>query len=169
MIQTARTAQCFQSERNDEGRCRDFAVGEPVGFHPDSCSRTTSGVLPAKIFVVLPAPPVEMTQSRDAYEINVELPGVSIAEIDIKVENDRLVIRGEKREQRAEISLDYTRSERSYGVFERQIPLPEDARATAIESIAVDGVLRIRILRDPAARSWRTAAIDRLNRTSDNG
>ena len=99
---------------------------------------------------LMPSPAVEMTETDKAYKIAVEVPGISPENIEVEAEKGLLVIKGEKKEEREEKERDYTRSERSYGSFERRIALPADAELDEIHAKASDGVLKITIARDKA-------------------
>ena len=95
----------------------------------------------------LPMPALEMTESDDAYHLSVELPGVAQDDVDISVEGDMLIVKGEKKEEREEKERDYTISERSYGAFERRVSLPKDGIVDEIEASSENGVIRIVIPR----------------------
>lgn len=107
--------------------------------------------LSPRLAAFLPSPAVEMTETDKAYKITVEVPGIPADRIDVEAEKGLLVIKGEKKEEREEKERDYTRSERSYGSFERRISLPADAELDAIHAKASDGVLKITIPRDHKA------------------
>lgn len=96
----------------------------------------------------MPRPAVEMTEKPDGYRISIEVPGIEPEAIDLQVEGDTLMLRGEKQSERDEQEEDYTFSERSYGAFERRIALPADALREEVEARAKNGVLTIRIPRE---------------------
>ena len=108
-----------------------------------------------RLAALLPAPAVEMTETDKAYKVTVEVPGIAAADIDVEAEKGLLVIKGEKKEEREEKERNYTRSERSYGAFERRISLPADAELDEIHAKATDGVLKITIPRDRKAAPAR--------------
>lgn len=101
----------------------------------------------------LPAPAIEMTETRKAYKVAVEVPGIEPGAIEVEVDRDMLVVKGEKSEQREEEEKDYTLSERSYGAFERRISIPADAVVDDIKANTTNGVLKITIPRDGKAGS----------------
>jgi len=90
------------------------------------------------------APSSDASSSEDAYEINVELPGVADADIKIEVHDQRLTISGAKQANRQETGKHYFFSERVYGAFQRSFQLPEDADAEAIQAVHKDGLLTVR-------------------------
>ena len=93
------------------------------------------------------APAIEMTETDKAYSINAEIPGISSDDIELQIDRDMLVLKGEKKEERHEEECDYVISERSYGSFERRIALPTDALVDEIKAETADGMLRITIPR----------------------
>jgi HSP20 family protein len=80
-----------------------------------------------RLGATLPVPAVEMTETEKSYKISVEVPGMEASDIEVGVEDDMLVISGEKKEEREENEEGYSLSERSYGAFERRIELPPTA------------------------------------------
>ena len=93
------------------------------------------------------APAVEMAETDDCYNVAVEVPGIAVEDIDLQVDHDTLILKGEKKEERQEADRDYVISERSYGTFERRIALPADALTDDIKAEASDGILRVSIPR----------------------
>jgi len=91
------------------------------------------------------APASDAASTEDAYEINMELPGVEADDIDIAVDDGQLTIRGEKRFQREEKGRTYYFSEREYGAFQRSFRLPADADADNVAADFLNGVLTVRI------------------------
>ena len=95
----------------------------------------------------LPMPALEMRETDKEYHLSVELPGVPGDEVDISVNGDLLVVKGEKKEEREEKERNYTMSERSYGMLERRVTLPADCDAEGIEASSDNGVIAITIPR----------------------
>lgn len=95
----------------------------------------------------LPMPALEMKETDQEYRLSIELPGVAQEDVDISVEGDLLILKGEKKEEREEKERDYTLSERSYGAFERRISLPKDSAVDSIAASSSNGVISIVIPR----------------------
>ena len=109
----------------------------------------------------MPVPAIEMSETDKAYKLAVEVPGMEASDIEVSVAGDRLVISGEKKEEREEKEKNYLYSERSYGAFERQIELPPGADAEKIKAAVRKGVLRITLPKtDKAANGKRRIEID---------
>jgi len=94
------------------------------------------------------APNSEAFERDNAYIIEVELPGVAEDDVDVSVRDDRLVIRGEKRDEREEKGEHYFFSERTYGSFQRAFRLPADVDHAKIDAHFDSGVLKIAIPRN---------------------
>jgi HSP20 family protein len=68
-------------------------------------------------------PAIDMAETDDAVEIAADIPGVSADDLDVSLNGGVLVIKGEKSDRRPEKDRNYHLTERSYGIFQRQIPL----------------------------------------------
>jgi HSP20 family protein len=89
------------------------------------------------------APAVDIAEGEKAYEVTAELPGMDEKNIEVKVVDGGLTIKGEKKDEREEKKKDYYLSERSYGSFERYFRLPESVDADKIEASFKNGVLTV--------------------------
>ncbi len=101
------------------------------------------------------APAIDVSETDNAYKVSVELPGTSKDDIEVTVEQGRLNIRGEKKEESREEDEDYLRVERSYGKFSRSIPLPSTVDEEDIEASFEDGVLQCHLPKTGEARGQR--------------
>jgi len=90
------------------------------------------------------APAVDVVENdQHALVLTAELPGVKKEDIELKVENNTLTIRGE-RKRAFEIKEDgYHRVERTYGTFARSFTLPQTVSADGIKADFKDGVLSV--------------------------
>lgn len=91
------------------------------------------------------APSADAATTGDFYEINVELPGVALQDIDIDVHDGILTVQGEKRAEREEKGKTYFFSERVFGSFQRSFRLPPKVDAEQIAASFRDGLLTIRV------------------------
>ena len=107
------------------------------------------------------APASEASRQEDAYEIDMELPGVKAEDIDVSVHDGTMVIKGEKRSERTEEGRTFFFSERQYGSFQRSFRLPPDADADAVSADFRDGVLSIRVPRKDRNSGGRKVEINR--------
>jgi len=97
------------------------------------------------------APRSDASAMEDYYEINVELPGVKADDVDVAVQDNSLVVRGEKRFEREETGRTYFFSEREYGAFQRSFRLPPDVDSENIDATFKDGVLCLKIAKKSAS------------------
>ncbi len=88
-------------------------------------------------------PAVDVVESEKAYELTAELPGMDEKNIEVKVVNGNLTIKGEKQEEREEKKKDYYLHERNFGSFERSFGIPEGVDADKIEANFKKGVLTV--------------------------
>jgi len=98
------------------------------------------------------APAVDIVETDKAYQVTAELPGMDEKNIEVKVVNDGLRIRGEKKEEKEEKKKDYFLSERRYGSFERYFRVPEGVDADKIEASFKKGVLTVTLPKKPEAQ-----------------
>ena len=89
------------------------------------------------------APPIEVFERDGKYHVVAELPGLSPNDVQVEVENDELVIQGERQVERDRDEGGVHLSERRFGYFYRRIPLPEGADPGQAKATFRDGVLEI--------------------------
>ncbi len=88
-------------------------------------------------------PVVDFTDTGKAYEITAELPGIDEKNVEVKVANGVLTIKGEKQEEKEEKKKDYYLRERNFGSFERSFQLPDGVDADKIEASVKKGLLTV--------------------------
>jgi HSP20 family protein len=98
------------------------------------------------------APAVDIAESDKAYEITAELPGLDEKNIEVKLANGTLTIKGEKQEEKEEKKKDYYLHERHFGSFERCFRVPEGLDADKIEASFKKGVLTVTLPKTPEAQ-----------------
>src|SRR3546814_14840939 len=75
-----------------------------------------------------------MVDDEKAYRLTAELPGLAEKDIDISVADGVLRNSGEKKEETERKEKGFLFSERRYGAFERDVPLPSDVNPDAIKA-----------------------------------
>lgn len=98
------------------------------------------------------APAMDMVEKDDAFEITAELPGLDEKNVEIKLSNGNLTIKGEKKEEKEEREKEYYLSERRYGSFQRIFRVPEGVDADKIDASFRKGVLTVTLPKTPAAK-----------------
>ena len=105
------------------------------------------------------APQVEILERGNNFVVRADLPGLSRENVDVELDDDALIIRGERQSDVEEEDQGFYRSERSYGSFYRAIPLPEGIDASACNATFRDGVLEV-TLPKPKQQPSRARRID---------
>jgi HSP20 family protein len=100
----------------------------------------------------VPVPPIDVTETDDAYIITAEIAGVDRDDLAVEFEGNVMTIRGEKRVQREDERDRARLLERSYGAFARALRLPDDADPDAVTAEFRNGVLRIHVAKREEAR-----------------
>jgi HSP20 family protein len=101
------------------------------------------------------APPVDITERKDAYLVTVELPGVGTEDLEITFQDGLLTIQGERHVPYDAAAEKVHRAERRYGAFRRSITLPSHVQAGKIEASAQDGVLNVLVPKAPEVHAKR--------------
>lgn len=99
------------------------------------------------------SPDADAVNAERAYEINIELPGVTADDIDVALNDHVLTIKGEKKHTHEEKTKTYYFSERSYGAFQRSFRLPGDVDTNKIGADFDDGVLKLTLPKAASATS----------------
>jgi HSP20 family protein len=97
-------------------------------------------------------PPVDIAEDDKEYSIKIELPGVNKEDLRVSVEGGVLSISGERKAEKEEKNKKYHRIERTYGSFARSFTLPEGTASDKVSAEFKDGVLRVHLPKDEAAK-----------------
>jgi HSP20 family protein len=89
------------------------------------------------------APPVDIYENGDNLVLKAELPGVNPDEVEIRVEDNTLYLKGERRFEKEVKEQSYHRVERTYGTFTRTFSLPNSVDADKVAANYKDGVLTL--------------------------
>jgi HSP20 family protein len=91
------------------------------------------------------APAVDIYETEQALVVKADLPDIKPEDLDIRVENNILTIRGERKFEKQVNEENYLRVERSYGSFSRSFSLANSVNAEAIQADYKNGVLTLSI------------------------
>lgn len=90
-------------------------------------------------------PKVDIYDTKDAFIIKAELPGIDKNDIKVDVDGRLLTLRGERKSETEEKENAYYRREMYVGTFERSFTLPEDIDPGLIKAEYKDGVLSLEV------------------------
>lgn len=102
-------------------------------------------------------PRVDVEDTDTEIRVVAELPGMEEKDFDLQLERDALILRGEKREERAVEHRGLSQQERMHGRFERRIWLPCEIEADRVSAQYKQGVLTVTLPKSEEARRHRTA------------
>jgi HSP20 family protein len=89
------------------------------------------------------APAVDIYETPNELVVKADLPDVNEKDIDVRVENNLLTIRGERKFEKSVSEENYLRVERTYGAFSRSFSLPNTVNSEAIGAEYKNGVLTV--------------------------
>ncbi len=104
--------------------------------------------LPAANFV----PPVDIYEDEHNITVKMEVPGIEQKDIDVRLENNTLVVRGERKFEKDEKEENFHRIERRYGSFYRAFTLPNTVDPEKVNAEYENGVLKIMLAKKAEAR-----------------
>lgn len=97
------------------------------------------------------SPAVDIRETKDAYVLTADVPGVPAEAIDISVKDGVLTVTGERKSERKSAEAGYHRVERTHGRFQRSFVLPKGVNSEGIEARVEHGVLSVSIPKPVAA------------------
>ena len=124
----------------------DRWTGWPFGDWPFSGGDSPERLAPAAL---------DVSESDEEVLVRADMPGIDPKQVDIRIEGDRMTIRGERVEKKEDKGKNYVRMERRYGGFARTVPLPSTVDADKAKAEYKDGVLQIRLPRREGAKPKR--------------
>ena len=89
------------------------------------------------------SPPVDILERGNEVVLKIDLPGLSQNEIEVRVEENNLIVQGERRFIKEALDENYIQMERHYGTFRRVFNIPRAIDQENIKASSKDGVLRV--------------------------
>lgn len=114
-------------------------------------------------------PAVEVREKDNQLKISADLPGIDQKDVKVEVDNNTLVIQGERKREANEEREGVQRSERFYGSFYRAILLPETAKADNAKAEFKNGVLEVTVPLDQEQAKRKQIPIGQSGSTSTQG
>ena len=97
-------------------------------------------------------PPVDIYEDEQNVTLKVEVPGLDPKDVDVRVENNTLTIRGERKFEKDEKEENFHRVERHYGAFVRSFTLPNTVDTDNVKAEYDNGVLKIQLAKRAEAK-----------------
>lgn len=101
------------------------------------------------------SPRLDVSETDSAIEILADLPGMDKKDISVSLEDDLLVIKGERKEEKEQKDKQYHTIERRTGSFYRALRLPVEVEIDKSEANFKDGVLKLKL---PKSRDTKKKA-----------
>jgi HSP20 family protein len=90
-------------------------------------------------------PLVNISEDPDHFYVRAELPGVQAENLEITLQDNSLILRGERKIPAEEKQVNYHRRERESGFFRRVVALPAMVQGDKVEATCKDGILTIKM------------------------
>ncbi len=100
-------------------------------------------------------PRIDVQETDTEVKVVADLPGLDEKDIQLTLSDEALTISGEKKDEKEDRGQNYYRRERTYGSFQRQIPLPGAVDADKVEAVFKKGVLTITLPKPPEVQKKR--------------
>ena len=97
-------------------------------------------------------PPVDVYEDEHNVTLKLEVPGIDQKDLDIRLENNTLVVRGERKFEKEEKEENFHRIERRYGSFARTFRLPNTVDAEKVDAAYDKGILKITLAKRAEAK-----------------
>jgi HSP20 family protein len=102
------------------------------------------------------SPSMDVSETDDAIQVHVDLPGIKAEDVDVEVRGNMLQIIGERKEEKEKKGKTWHRTERRVGKFARAMTLPCAVQEEKVQAEYRDGVLNITL---PKAEESRTRKV----------
>jgi HSP20 family protein len=97
-------------------------------------------------------PPVDVYEDEQGLRLKLEVPGIDEKDLDVRIENNVLSIRGERKFEQEEKEENFHRIERRYGSFSRSFTLPNTVDAEKVSADYKNGVLTLQLAKKAEAK-----------------
>ena len=98
------------------------------------------------------SPSVDILETADELVLKADLPDVNLEDIEVRIENQTLTLKGERKFENEETTTGYHRIERNYGTFVRSFTLPASVDAEKVAAEYKNGVLIVKLPKKEAAK-----------------
>src|SRR5205823_13837915 len=98
------------------------------------------------------APPVDIYEDEHNITLKIEVPGIDVKDIDVRIENNTLTVHGERKFEKEEKEENFRRVERQYGSFTRSFTLPNTVDAEQVQAHYEQGILKVQLAKKAEAK-----------------
>ena len=105
------------------------------------------------------SPRMDVSETDKEIVVSAELPGLADEDIDVSLSLGMLTISGEKKQEKEKKGRNYYHVERSYGSFQRSIPLPAEVDTNQVDAVFKKGVLTVTLPKTGAAQAGKKIAV----------
>ena len=98
------------------------------------------------------APPVDVYEDDHNITLKIEVPGIDEKDIDVRIENNTLVVHGERKFEKEEKEENFRRVERQYGSFTGSFTLPNTVDAERVQAHYDKGILKVQLAKKAEAK-----------------
>lgn len=98
------------------------------------------------------SPAIDVHEGKDNYVVKADLPGLKKEDLDITVQNNHLIIKGEKKYEESQDSDNAIRTERFYGSFYRSLALPTEVDGDNVKASYTNGTLELTLPKKEEAK-----------------
>ena len=98
-------------------------------------------------------PSVDLSETKEAYKVKADIPGLNKEDIDLSFEDKTLTIKGERKDIVSEEGENFYKKEISYGTFQKKIFLSQDVDSDSIKATYANGVLELNIPKSEKTKS----------------
>ncbi len=104
---------------------------------------------------VLVSPKIDIFETEDAYNVKAELPGLEEKDIELTIDHDTLVLKGNRKQEREEKRKNYFFSERNVGHYYGELPMPWGVDSEKAEATFKKGILKVTLPKIEKAKMER--------------
>ena len=112
-------------------------------------------------------PPVDVYEDEHKISLKLEVPGMKQEDLDVRIENNLLTVRGERKFEKEEKEENFHRIERRYGTFYRAFTLPTTVDTANVKASYDSGILKLELAKKAEAKP-KQIKIDVNGSTSEN-
>ena len=98
------------------------------------------------------SPKMDLEETEKEYRITAELPGMEEKDVEILLTGNAISLKGEKKEEKEEKGKSFYHVERSYGSFQRTVPLPDGIDLKRVDADFKNGVLTVKLPKTAEAK-----------------